>query len=462
VNPVTYAGLCLSPSARVCDNPRPSVGPDVGLGMARLRERGVQTAKPGRHSDGDGLHLVVSEMGRKKWVLRYQVAGVRKDKGLGAYPSVGLKDARDRATAARRLVARGVDPIEADRAAKKAAKPIPTFREIAKLVIEDAQSKSVNAKVRYQWERHLGPAYSGPLLDRPVHEITALDVAAVLRPVWRSKPEVARKLYPAIRRVFDRARVILRDEHGISMLENPARWDDLKAMGFETPKELTKGNHPSLPHGQMSEFIAVLGARKATAALALELLILTNVRTNAVLQAKWSEFDLDKALWNVPLVNLKDREHRKESFDVPLSPRAIEIVKEMEKARVSVYVFPGQRKGQPLSNMAFLMLLKRMNAAPTGETPDPVAKPRWHDPTAGRAITAHGFRASFKTWAEEVATFPHAAIEHAMGHKVGGKVERAYTRTTLLDMRRKLMDAWAAYCEPSGADEKVTPLRRKA
>jgi integrase len=430
--------------------------------MARLTERGVQTARPGRHSDGDGLHLVVSATGRKKWVLRYQVVGVRKDKGLGAYPAIGLKDARDRATAARRLVARGVDPIEADRAAKKAAKPIPTFREIAKLVIEDAQSKSVNAKVRYQWERHLGPAYSGPLLDRPVHEITALDVSAVLRPVWRSKPEVARKLYPAIRRVFDRARVILRDEHAILMPDNPARWDDLKAMGFETPKELSKGNHPSLPHGQMSEFMAALRDRKAIAALALESLILTNVRTNAVLQAKWPEFDLDKALWNVPLVNLKDREHRKQSFEVPLSPRAVGILKEMERARVSVHVFPGQRKGQPLSNMAFLMLLKRMNAAPTGERPDPDAKPRWHDPTSGRAITAHGFRATFKTWAEEVATFPHAAIEHAMGHKVGGKVERAYTRTTLLEMRRKLMDAWAAYCEPSSADEKVTPLRRKA
>ncbi|MFZ0601309.1 MAG: Arm DNA-binding domain-containing protein, partial [Roseiarcus sp.] len=122
----------------------------------------MQTAKPGRHSDGDGLHLVVSEAGRKKWVLRYQVAGVRKDKGLGAYPAVGLKDARERASDARKLVARGVDPIEADRAARKAAKPIPTFKDIAKLVIEDAQGKSVNAKVRYQWERHLGPAYSGP------------------------------------------------------------------------------------------------------------------------------------------------------------------------------------------------------------------------------------------------------------------------------------------------------------
>jgi integrase len=422
----------------------------------------VQTAGPGRHGDGEGLHLVVSGTGRKKWVLRYQVAGVRKDKGLGAYSAVGLRDARDKSMEARKLVARGVDPIEADRVAKKAAKPIPTFSEIAKLVIEDAVSKSVSAKARHQWERYLGDAYCKKLLDRPVHEITAVDVAATLRLVWTAKPESARKLYPAIRRVFARARVILRDEHGIVMLENPARWDDLKAMGFQTPKELTKGNHPSLPHGLIPVFIAALRAREAMAALALELLILTNVRTNAVLQAKWPEFDLDKALWNVPLANLKDREHRKESFEVPLSPRAVEIVKEMEKARVSVYVFPGQRKGQPLSNMAFLTLLKRMNVAPKGEKPEPDAKPRWHDPASARAITAHGFRATFKTWTEEVATFPHAAIEHAMGHKVGGKVERAYTRTTLLDMRRKLMDTWAAYCEPSSVDERVTPLRRKA
>jgi integrase len=235
----------------------------------------------------------------------------------------------------------------------------------------------------------------------------------------RRSQKSARKLYPAIRRVFDRARVILRNEHGIAMPDNPARWDDLKAMGFET-KELTKGNHPSLPHAQMPAFVAALRAREATAAHALEVLILTNVRTNAVLNAKWPDFDLDKALWNVPLVNLKDREHRKESFEVPLSARAVMIVREMEKARVSAYVFPGQRKAQPLSNMAFLTLLKRMNAAPKGEKLDPDAKPKWRDPASGRAITAHGFRATFKTWAEEVATFPHAAIEHAMGHKVGG------------------------------------------
>jgi hypothetical protein len=231
--------------------------------MARLTERTVQTAKTGRHSDGDGLQLVVGENGRKKWVLRYQVRGIRRDKGLGSYPEVGLKEARGRAGADRGLIAKGVDPIDERRAARKTSKPVPTFGDIARLVIADAQSKSTNAKVRYQWERHLGLVYSGPLLARPVHEITTVDVAAVLRPVWRTKPEVARKLYPAIRRVFERARILLRDEHGISMADNPALWADLKAMGFETPVQLSRGRHPSLAYAQMPEFMADLRLRSS-------------------------------------------------------------------------------------------------------------------------------------------------------------------------------------------------------
>jgi integrase len=409
--------------------------------LARLTERTVQTAKAGRHSDGDGLHLVVSETGRKKWVLRYQMNGVRRDKGLGSYPEVGLKEARSRAAADRTLLAKGLDPIEERRAARKTSKPVPTFGDIAQLVIADAQSKSTNAKVRYQWERHLGPVYSGALLARPVHEITTVDVAAILRRVWRTKPEVARKLYPAIRRVFERARILLRDEHGISMADNPARWTDLKAMGFEPPVQLSKGRHPSLPFNQMPEFMADLRARDAIAARALEFLILTNVRTDAVLKVTWDQFALDQAVWTVPLLNLKDRRHRNEGFRVPLAERAVEIVQQMRLGQISRYVFPGQAYGKPLSNMALLTLLKRMNA---GEK-------KWLDPASSRPITAHGFRATFRTWAEEVATVPHAVIEQAMGHQVGTQVERAYRRTDVLDKRRALMEAWARWCEPNAA-----------
>jgi integrase len=359
--------------------------------------------------------------------------------GLGSYPAVSLAEVRIAAADARKQIAQGVDPLNARAAARKAAKPIPTFRDIAQIVIEEAKRKSTNAKVRYQWERHLGEAYSGPLLDRPVNEITTLDVAAVLKLVWHEKPEVARKLYPAIRRVFEYARISLRDDHGIAMPDNPARWADLKAMGFEPPSQLTRGRHPSLPHERLPAFFAELRTRDAIAARALEFLILTNVRTDAVLKVKWTELDLEQAVWSVPLANLKDRKHRKETFRVPLSARVDEIAREMQQIKVSDYVFPGQAPSKPFSNMALLVLLKRMNA---------VAVEKWVDSTDKRPITAHGFRATFRTWAEEATGFPHAVIEEAMGHKVGGQVERAYRRTDVLEKRRELMTAWANYCAP--------------
>jgi integrase len=396
--------------------------------MARLTDRTVKAAGAGRHGDGDGLQLVVSKAGRRTWVLRYQLNGVRRDMGLGSCPSVGLSDARIAAADARKLIAQGIDPLNAREASRKAERPIPTFGDIAKLVVADAQSKTSNRKVAYQWARHLGSAYSGPLLDRPVNEITTMDVAAVLHPVWRAKPEVARKVYPAIRRVFERARIVLRDQHGISMPDNPARWDDLKAIGFAAPAQLSRGRHPSLPYNQMPAFIDALRARGGIAARALEFLILTNVRTDAVLKAAWNEFDLDQAVWAVPLANLKDRKHRKEGFRVPLVARAVEIVRHMQEGRISRFVFPGRAHGEPLSDRALLARLKRMN-------------PTWTDPVSRRPITSHGFRAAFRTCAEEVATFPRAVIEEAMGHQVGSPVERAYRRTDVLDLRRKLMQA---------------------
>jgi integrase len=164
------------------------------------------------------------------------------------------------------------------------------------------------------------------------------------------------------------------------------------------------------------------------------------VRTDAVLKARWDAFDLDQSLWTVPVANLKDRKYRREGFRVPLAPRAVEIVQEMEKMRISDYVFPGQVPEQPLSNMALLTLLRRMNS---------VATEKWVDGAVGRPITAHGFRATFRTWAEEITGFPHAVIEEAMGHQVGNHVERAYRRTDVLEKRRELMDAWANYCEPA-------------
>jgi integrase len=360
--------------------------------------------------------------------------------GLGGFPETSLAAARLAAVSARALAAQGSDPLAAREAARKAARPVPTFREIAAIVVTEAKQKTTSAKVAYQWERHLGPTYSAPLLDRPVNEITTTDVAEVLRRVWRSKPEVARKLLPNIRRVFEYARIRLRDEHGI-LIDNPARWDDLKAMGFDAPAQLTRGRHPSLPYDQIAEFVAALRKRYSIAARMLEFTILTNVRVGAAIGATWNQFDLEVGTWTVPISNLKDKRHRKESFRVPLSARAIELVREMEAVRTCPYVFPNSKDG-PLSNTSLQALMGRMNG---GER-------KWFDPASGKQVVPHGFRASFRTWAEENAHFPHAVIEEAMGHTVGNAVERAYRRTDVLEQRRALMSAWAAHCEPVSID----------
>ncbi len=408
-----------------------------------LTDKTIKAAGEGVHYDSDGLRLVVGASGAKSWILRYQLQKRRRDMGLGRYPEISLKQAREAASDARRLVAQGIDPIDARKAAVRANRRIPTFEEVAQLVIDDAVAASANAKVQYQARRHLGPVFCGPLLNRPVNAITTTEVAAMLRPIWSQKPEVARKLYPMVRRVFDRARVILKADHGLVMPENPANWLDLRAQGFDPPKKLSRGHHPSLSHERLPAFMTELRKREATAARLLEFVILTNVRTDAALKAQWSEVDLGNKLWTVPLDRMKDRKHRSDPFRVPLSPRALEILKEMGEAKVSKFIFPG-RGEKPLSNMAMLTLLKRMNS---GDAPG------WIDDVTGKPIVVHGFRATFRTWAEEKANFPHSIVEEAMGHAVGSAVERAYRRTDVVERRRVLMDEWNAYC---GASAKTT------
>ena len=239
----------------------------------KLNDRLVKTRGEGRYDDGDGLRLVVSKTGKRSWVLRFQKDGVRRDMGLGSYPGLGLADARVKAARLRQRAMQGVDII-----AEKNAPPrsLPTFREVAALVIADMQARSTNEKVKYQAARHLGPAYCETILERHVNEISTTQLAAMLRPVWREKPEVARaSCIWAIRRVFDRARVILKADFGIAM-ENPAAWADLKAQGFEAPKALSRGHHPSLPYDKMPEFFASLRRREATSANVLELAILAS------------------------------------------------------------------------------------------------------------------------------------------------------------------------------------------
>jgi integrase len=419
-------------------------------GITDLKARNIKPGETLYDTAAKGLKLIAGKKGgRGRWEMRFTSPTHRRsrDMGLGSFPEIGIAAARKAAFAAQEQIAAGIDPVDARKAEPPPAPaPVPTFGEIAKIVVADAQAQTKNAKVAYQWDRHLGPAFCGPLLNRRVDEIKTTDVAAVLKAVWTSKPEIARKLLPAIRRVFEHARILLRDKHSI-VIDNPARWDDLKAMGFQPPQQLTRGHFASLPHERMPEFVAALRERDATAARMLEFTILTNVRTGAALAATWDQIDLESAIWSVPIASLKDSRTRKEAFRIPLSPRSMEIIWEMKQIRANDYVFPGNGP-LPLSNMAMLTLLKRMRSGDE----------KWLDPE-GRPIVVHGFRATFRTWAEEAVAFPHHTIEEAMGHAIGSAVERAYRRTDLLEQRRALMNAWAAHCEPR-ATGNVIPFVR--
>lgn len=401
--------------------------------MGQLSERSVRSAKPGRHMDGDGLYLDVSETGRRTWTLRFQRQGRRRDMGLGSYPTVGLAAARDKAADARRLLAQGKDPIETRKLGQRAANGLPTVAQIAAIVIPQLQEKSANAKVQRQLVWYLGPENLGPIWNRPVNEITSSDMANLLRPMVEAKPEKSRRMRSYLRRLFDHARVVMRDRYGVVM-NDPVATADLRALGVDRGRKLTRGHHAALDHRDVAAFVAELRKRDSVSARALEFLILTVTRTDSTLNARHADIDLDAKLWTIPLEHLKDKKHRTSGFRVPLSERVVQIVKEMQPLK-SEYLFPSFDSG-PLSNMALLTFIRRQC-------------PGWTDPETKRAITPHGFRATFKTWCEEESVASHSVVEESLGHAVGGTVERAYRRTDVLAKRRALMQAWADYCELS-------------
>jgi integrase len=376
-----------------------------------LTARKVETAKPGRYGDGANLYLVVSKTGARKWVLRFTWRGKPKEMGLGSATNVSLADARDRAATARRKIAQGINPIEA----RKRASGIPTFGEVADDVCQSLSEGFRNEKHKAQWKSTL-ENYAAPLRTKPVDVIRTDDVLAVLKPIWTVKPETASRVRGRIEKVLDAAKA-----KGFRNGENPARWRGHLDHLLPRRSKLARGHHAAMPYEDVAGFIAKLRKREATAGLALELCILTAARSGEILGMQWSEIDFDKEVWTVPANRMKaGREHR-----VPLPPRAVAILRRLEEVKEGEFVFPGQARDKPLSNMAMEMILRRMNI---------------------QDATVHGFRSSFRDWAGNVSDFPREVVETALSHVVGDKAEQAYRRGDALEKRRKLMEAWSAYC----------------
>jgi len=397
--------------------------------MGKLNARKVETAKPGKHGDGDGLQLVVSPTGARKWVLRFMQDGKAREMGLGAYPEVGLADARERALVERKLARGGVDPIAERRKASEEAAAIPTFGALADEHISAHESSWRNAKHRDQWRMTL-TVYAEPLRSKLVNEIATEDVLAVLKPIWQAKPETASRLRGRIEKVLNAAKA-----KGFRNGENPAAWRGHLDNLLPRRSKLTRGHHAALEYAKLPAFMGRLRERDATAARCLEFAILTAARSGEALGARWEEIDEDGKVWTIPPDRMKAaREHR-----VPLTGRALAILAEMKEARVSDFVFPGRRRDTPLSVMALEMVLRRM----------------------GVDVTVHGFRSTFRDWAGNETHFPRELAEHALAHVIGDKAEQAYRRGDALEKRRALMAAWEQYCEPAEGG-KVVSIRRKA
>ncbi|MBC2773414.1 integrase arm-type DNA-binding domain-containing protein [Rhizobium sp. AQ_MP] len=384
--------------------------------MARhkLTEKACKAlSEPGIYSDGDGLYLRVRPGGSKQWLFVYRWEGKRAELGLGGYGAgtapVSVSLARDKAAAIRDMLARKEDP----KADKKTG---ATFAEIMEDVIKLKAKSSKNEKHRQQWAMTLRE-YAKPLHDLPVAKVTIDDVVRTLNPIWESKPETADRTRMRIAAVMDAAKA-----RGLFQGDNPAAWRGALENLLPARNKLSRGHHPALDYKLIPATMRALGESSAVSARATELLCLTACRSGEVRGAVWSEIDMDGALWVIPAKRMKGgAEHR-----VPLTDRAIAILKAQKQAATSDLVFEGGKIGTPISDTA---MNKSLRAA-----------------SGVKKVTIHGMRSTFRDWAGDETHHPRDVIEMALAHAVRDKTEAAYRRQDALQKRRALMDDWEAYC----------------
>lgn len=372
----------------------------------------AKNAKPGRHSDGSGLYLLVSPSGSKSWMLRVQVEGKRRDIGLGSFKDVTLVEAREKALTARKLAKAGKDPSAK---AQVVIATTPTFEVAARRLHEQAKRAWRNGKHTDQWLNTL-EAYVFPSLgERLPDEIAANDIYQVLSPIWLTKPETARRVRQRVLAVLDNAQAM-----GWRQTDAPARGLNTLLKGLKQP---AKGHFAAMPYVDVPAFYERLSAGPKTAGrLALRFLVLTAARSGEVRGAMWREVDFEIGHWIIPA----DRMKMGVAHVVPLSRPALHVLAEARtlfSSKPESLIFPGQARGQ-LSDMT---LTKALRA------------------NGGQCFTVHGFRSSFRDWAAE-GGYPNDWAEAALAHAVRNKVEAAYRRTTFLEQRRGLMKDWGDFC----------------
>jgi len=418
-------------------------------------------AKPYRLFDGAGLFLVVKPTGAKAWMLRLQVAGKRHDVGLGGFPAVSLKEAREKAEAMRKQARAGIDPIEErDRharereAARKAAEEAQarTFRRVAEACIAAQASGWKTAKSAVMWRGSLERWAYPELGDTPIADIDKHAVMRAISAVWRERPATAKKVLRRIGTVLRYAAA-----HNWRANDNPADARMLRHMGL--PALPGGRNLPSLPWAKLPAFWLALDKVEGMGAAALRFAILTVLRSKEVRLARWSWLDFSGPVptLTVPGELMKGKRSADVSpHRVPLAPAALEVlarayreatglpctVAELPKRAALAgdsSCFPSATRRTPISDMTMSAVMRRLNAdRPRG------APPPWRDPQ-GRAAVPHGFRSAFSTWVDDVHPAEREAAEKALAHEVPSKVSGAYRRSDLLERRVVLMRAWSEH-----------------
>ena len=388
----------------------------------------------GLMSDGGGLYLQVTKAATKSWLLRYRFNGKRREMGLGSYRDVGLADARELASEARKMAKSGTDPIEDRKKRKEELARLSdgqkTFKECALVYIASLEAGWKHPKHGEQWKNSLANHVYPVFGNRPVADVDDIAVRQVLGPIWNTKTETATRIRSRIERVLDWARVM-----GYRNGENPARWRGNLQYIYSNPDELKKVKHyDALPYKKMSQFIKLCRERSTLTVKAIELMILTAARPSEAREALWSEFDFEENTWTLPADRMKPNvEHV-----VPLSVACLKLLKSIPKVDGEDYLFPSSKQKAAISDSILLKTTKSLGSKIGHEK-----------------ITCNGFRSSFRNWAGEMCDVDRQVPEFSLSHKIKDKVEAAYFRTNLLDKRRILMESWAAYCEGSNPQNVV-------
>jgi integrase len=410
-------------------------GGDTGREINRLSPGKVRTAKAGRHADGGGLLLQVTPGASglsKSWIFRYALHGRERFAGLGPLHTVSLSEAREKARAMRQQLLDGVDPLEAKEARimeqRLASTRALTFKQAAQQYIDSHDAGWRSAKHRREWADTLN-AYAFPIIGSlPVQAVNVDLVLQVLRPIWQTKTETASRVRGRIELVLDLAKA-----RGLREGDNPADWATLKHLLPPRSKVHRKQHFEALPYTEVGAFMAGLRKLDGAPARALEFLVLTAARFGEVRGAVWDEVDGD--VWTIPAARTKaHREHR-----IPLCRRAAEIIAEMRALQQSDLIFPGRSGHAPLGQMSLLQVIERLGR---------------------KGVTAHGFRSTFRDWCGARTNFPREVAELALAHRIGDAAEQAYARDDLFQKRRKLMEAWGAFCSTPQIGGKVLTMQR--